>query len=187
MLSIVLASIIFLLTVAISIIEFFIKNDRKRKISIISLTIILGTVGLFLFFYDKHGMDEAILDKDNIKKYGHVSKLSTLGAEILPGKGISLDDPLYNLLKNNWKKLDTGYYDIICDNDSENRFKKVIETYPEFPFSYYGMAICKFNTGDTDWKNYAKRAIDILKITTSFAGHNLDHDARLEELEELLK
>jgi hypothetical protein len=63
---------------------------------------------------------------------------------------------------------------------------QVIEKYPCFPYGYYVKSELLYMIGNSEYKKYAKKCIEILKITTTFEGHNEMQDATLKLLESKL-
>ncbi|MBI2182284.1 MAG: hypothetical protein HYU31_15880, partial [Deltaproteobacteria bacterium] len=69
-----------------------------------------------------------------------------------------------------------------CNPSTIAKFQEVIAKVPDFPFSYYAMASCLRQRGDSSWKGYAMKAVDILENTTIIDGHHPSHDQVLREL-----
>lgn len=73
------------------------------------------------------------------------------------------------------------------DDSSISILSTIIEKYPKFPFGYYGMSQALLRRKDPAWKEFAKKALSILIITTSIDGHKPEHDQTFEALTEWLK
>ena len=64
---------------------------------------------------------------------------------------------------------------------------KAIEQVPDFPFSYWAKAAILSSLKDRNYLYYAKKAFDILQITTSIPGHNPWHDTVFIYIQNFLK
>jgi len=66
------------------------------------------------------------------------------------------------------------------------KFRAVVQSYPKFPLSYYALYVCLNRQGDASWRDYAAKAQEILKLTTTIDGHHPSHDGFLRELDQNL-
>ena len=55
--------------------------------------------------------------------------------------------------------------------------------FPKFPFGYFWMAVCLRERNDPGWREYASKALDILRKTTILDGHHKHHDEAKREIE----
>lgn len=122
---------------------------------------------------------------DAIKNYSDVSQLDFAGFPYNVSPPLTYSSKLTEMLKGCYVKKEDGYYPN-CGVEVEEKYKKVIESFPKFPFSYYGLALCLEEKGDKSWKVYAEKAVEIFKKTTSISGHNVNHDQCLKILQDLL-
>jgi len=122
---------------------------------------------------------------DAIKEYTEISKMDFSGSPYNLAPPLQYSSALTKMLEGCYDKKENAYYPL-CGDDVEETYKKVIENFPKFPFSYYGLASCLKNKGDASWKSYAEKAVDIFKKTTSIDGHNDQHDQALKILQNWL-
>jgi len=121
-----------------------------------------------------------------IQQYTEVSKLNHIGTTgtVLPPltetTGISqLLDGAVSVTNN--------VAQFSCDAVAISKYRNVIATYPNFPFSYYSIAKCLRQAGDNSWRGSARQAVEILRHTTTIDGHHPSHDAALNEPEQALR
>ena len=76
-------------------------------------------------------------------------------------------DYLFQLIRPTLK-INNGIAEPICNESSYINWQKAIKTEPDFPFSYYYIALCDFEKNNPQWVNYAKRAKNILNKTKEF-------------------
>ena len=65
--------------------------------------------------------------------------------------------------------------------------EEVIAKLPEYPFSYYFLALSKRERYEYAWSEDAGKALSILLDTTSFEDHHNDHDLAQDHLLQLLE
>jgi hypothetical protein len=111
--------------------------------------------------------------------------------EAPPGKvWISDATAVFPIIRDsiNAKVQDDGkpLYDIKLDEPSMKRFEEAARRFPDFPFPYYILALYKHDHQQSDWKEYAQKALEILDQTTLIQGHHSDHDEAKNTLQELL-
>ncbi|HYE60078.1 MAG TPA: hypothetical protein VEA18_02755 [Candidatus Kapabacteria bacterium] len=126
----------------------------------------------------------AILQKT--RQYSYVANYGVYGGEYLFGPGLETDDKLYNIMKETYFLKDEKYY-FKCGEPFELKYMEAINENPDFPFSYFALANCKYNRKDSDWRAYAQKAINILRVTTQIGGHNKSQKDALSILENNLK
>jgi len=122
---------------------------------------------------------------DAIKDYAEISKMDFSGSPYNLASPLQYSSTLTRMLKVCYEKKENAYYPR-CGDDAEEAYKKVIESFPKFPFSYYQLALCLRDKGDESWKTYAEKAVDIFEKTTSIDGHNEQHDEVLKRLRIIL-
>ena len=128
---------------------------------------------------------------DGVKRYGNVAKLNGMGlsGKVRPGSGLRETTSLFRVLEGAYDRKERGgqaTLQIRCDDKGIAAFRKAAEINPDFPFSYWALAICGARAGDKEWRKHAKRAVTIFEHTTQIAGHHPGHDGALTGLKELL-
>ncbi|MDE2009290.1 MAG: hypothetical protein KGJ09_04335 [Candidatus Omnitrophica bacterium] len=131
--------------------------------------------------FQLNNLESAVSD---IKKYAYVSTLGVNGSTNDNTGVIILTTPISLIMQDalNTNKL-THQVTFKCDDASIARYKKVIDLYPNFPFSYYGLAVCLSNHNNPIVGEYLKQAWQILKVTTTIDGHHPAHDEVLKNIE----
>ncbi len=121
-------------------------------------------------------------DINMIKDYSYMAQLNILGLSL------QSNNPVFKVTSPLSKTLD-GCFEIKDDQvtivytpEAEKKFLNVIEKYPDFPFSYYGLAKYYKQNGNPKWKTYAEKAIKIFDQTTQIKGHNPQHDQAKQNL-----
>ena len=113
-----------------------------------------------------------------IQMYSEVAELNVLGEhKLAEGRnGIGWNSPLFQAIEGTWA-LDErdGKYRPRCSRDSLTRLSGVTEQFSSFPFSHLALAMCARRVGDVGWRQYADRAMEILKHTTQIAGSHPHH------------
>ncbi|MDP4265068.1 MAG: hypothetical protein Q8941_21245 [Bacteroidota bacterium] len=125
-------------------------------------------------------------DVSNIKDYAGIAKMNVFGLEIEAGYGLIYETALSELMKKVLEKKGNQISVKITDS-SLFYANKVIEQLPNFPFAYWAKAAILESRNDTTWRSFAKRAIEILEITTTINGHHLNHEQVLAVLREMVK
>ena len=120
-----------------------------------------------------------------VQKYSDVAYLSCMGTPSSGGKGIRISSVISKKLEGTYKQYNGRYFPL-CGSESEAKYREVIEKHPRFPFSYYWLALCLREKGDEAWKDYARKAVQILENTTKISGHHENHDQALKRLKEHL-
>lgn len=108
--------------------------------------------------------------------YSIVAKQDMYGLEVHYGYGFTGGETELSKLMTKVLIEKEGKIDINLSDTSLFYAKQVIGKYPHFPFAYYAIAKILSTRNNTDWIPYARKAIEILNITTSIPGHNLNHD-----------
>jgi hypothetical protein len=116
-----------------------------------------------------------------IQRYTQISKLNVIGTTGTVAPPLKEETGVSRMLEGTFTVVnDRASYS--CDSNAIAKFQEVIAKVPDFPFSYYAMAFCLRQRGDTSWKDYAMKAVDILENTTTMDGHHPSHDQILREL-----
>lgn len=123
-----------------------------------------------------------------VRDYSADAHLDALGNP--PGGGVGSDikmnTELINLLLDTYSVKGTQIF-MKRDALSEERYRTVVEKYPKFPFGHYYLALCLRDRHDEGWRLHARRAVEILQITTQINGHNENHDEVLKKLSSWLE
>lgn len=122
---------------------------------------------------------------EGLKRYLYVAELNCLGKKGLGGNGIVETSPISRIIEPAYAFVNEGYY-VRCTPDSEDRFRRVISEHPDFPFAYYGLALCLRKRNDDSWPEQAKIAVRIFEHTVRISGHHPSHDEALAELKRYL-
>ena len=132
---------------------------------------------------------ELVHELEGVKRYGSVAKLNAAGVSGKAGVGLTEGNSVLPGLENAYKHEQRDgrrKISLRCDDDARAILRKAAEVKPDFPFSYWGLAICAVNAGEQGWQKYAEQAVTILEHTTEIAGHHGNHDVALEQLRALL-
>jgi len=123
-----------------------------------------------------------------VREYSSIARLTFTGLplDFAGGGDIVYTTPLSALLKPAVEKFGTNQMRFKCDEPSVHVLEKATNQYPKFPFSYFGLAFCSHDAGDSSWRGYALKATEILRETTTIDGHAPEHDQALAKLNTLL-
>ena len=127
---------------------------------------------------------------EGVKRYGNVAKLNMIGLTGIAGNGIHEENWVLSELEDayNYEQRDgETHASIRCDKNAIAFFEKAAEINPDFPFSFFALAICKAKREEEDWKRYAEKAVAIFEHTTEISGHHENHDWALKGLREMLE
>ena len=127
---------------------------------------------------------------EGVKRYGSVAKLNATGVSGKAGFGLTEKNSVLPGLESAFdheQRDGRREFSLRCDEDARAILGRAAEVKPDFPFSYWGLAICAAKAGEEGWQAYAKRAVTILEHTTEIAGHHGNHDVALEQLMALLR
>ena len=133
---------------------------------------------------------ELELEVKGVKRYGSVAKLNMIGKTGKAGYGIAEENSVLPDLEDayNYEQRDGETHATLrCDKGAIEIFHRAAEINPDFPFSYFALAICIVKEGEEGWKWYAEKAVTILEHTTEIAGHHKNHDWALKGLIEMFK
>jgi hypothetical protein len=120
-----------------------------------------------------------------IQRYTEVSKLNFVGTTGTVAPPLKEETGVSRALEGTFT-IDNDRARYSCDPAAIAKFKEVIAKFPDFPFSYYAVAFCLKPRGDTSWRGFATKAVEILKNTTTIDGHHPNHDQALRELTQAL-
>lgn len=86
-----------------------------------------------------------------------------------------------------WKYDQNGGILVKKGDASLAAIKKVTTQFPNFPFGFYAATVAFIILRDSTWEGYARRCIEILKVTTSIENHHVHHDMVFERIKVLVK
>ena len=138
---------------------------------------------------DVAGMEEEL---EGLTRYSQVAEYDIFGLRGLagPGSGLRENSPIADALEGAWQERETENgpkYFARCDEQSLKQFEHVTDIYPDFPFTYYALAVCLAQEGNARWRDHAERAVEIFQHTTQIAGHRAQHHEAQQELLRLLE
>ena len=109
----------------------------------------------------------------NVRQYADVAKLNIQGKPFEDGD-VVYNTPLSRMMDGTYVKLPNGNFQFLRTPESETKLRAVIQNFPAFPFSYFGLTLSLRDRGDPSWPEYARQAQAILEQTTSFVGHHTE-------------
>ena len=158
------------------------KKTLLSKRNIPSLFVLLSIIGGTIVYsrasnqvFELQDRSKAIEEQMEIEeKYGRWAKLN--------GSGFSLDEAdfrVYHMLKPAFLNTVEGQEsptNINCEENGLETLQKVIDQYPDFPFSYVYLAACYGEENNPKWRKHAVVAMRLLENTTQVSGHHRQHD-----------
>ena len=124
-----------------------------------------------------------------LRQYSKVAKYNALGLTGIAGAGIKENSPINQALEGAYIEEETqtgSVYHPRCDDQGIARFEIVAREFPNFPFSYWALAKCLKQMGDSQWRAYGERAMSIFQHTTLISERSPHHDQARKQMEELL-
>jgi tetratricopeptide (TPR) repeat protein len=129
-----------------------------------------------------------VKDLETIIKYSEIARMDCEGY-LYMGKMIIKGYPINNIMKKlvRFKKINGEVKTFIVSKDKEaiKKYKQAIELYPNYPFSYFALALTLKEQGKKSWKEYAIKAKNIFEITTTIDDVNFHHKEALRILKKL--
>jgi hypothetical protein len=126
-------------------------------------------------------------DLETTVKYKEIAKMDCQGY-VYMGKMVIKGYPINNIMKGLLRiktNKKTKKITVPKDKEAIKKYKEAIELYPDYPFSYFALALVYKEQGKKKWKEYAKQAKDIFEITTTLDDVNKDHIEALKTLKKL--
>lgn len=173
-----------------------VSNFLKQKLPIIKeihldlILLILLHIGIIIsassYYEEVKRKKDLETQVELLKNYSYIATFTIDGQVSLGGGGLLSSSEVSSLVPEVFT-MRSGGISWNCDYNTLNKFRTVIESYPDFPFSYYCLAKCLYAEGDKSWRTYAVKAFEILEKTTKITPHHRDHDEALKELEGYLK
>jgi hypothetical protein len=134
------------------------------------LLLVFLVLGISISVFDKF---QSETEQKKLVIYQEYSKYSANGHVSVALNGIRLTrTPL-----DDWNKSFSHDENdsIIFDEKLIRTCDSVIRIYPYFPFPYYYASVGLKKNNEDKWKKYAKKAEQILAMTTNFQGCHKDH------------
>lgn len=161
-------------------------NDRTiDKIIIISFL-----VGLII------STTQYVLDKDENKllsskienlEYSQIAEYSIYGNLSGNVMGVPFKkSPIQDWGKDYIIVIDDITFNCRSDSTALNKYFEINRIIPEYPFTYYFIALCYKKSGNKDWINFARKAESILLKTTILPNHHIHHEVILKQVNALL-
>ncbi len=196
-----------LLIISALVIDFFTEKKKIKYITLL-LGILGCTINIFENYRNEKNYSESILrqiiseedlkitklklevtkkEVDKNKKYEHISKLNLKGSEQDFFMASSPDNPiipdglpkiLYGAYASYVDEKGQNITQYFCDPSSLEKYKEAIDFNPDFPFSYFALAVCGKNIQEN-----LRKSLEILKITTQINGRHKDHDTVLNDIQ----
>ena len=123
---------------------------------------------------------------ESVRDYSDVARLTFNGSEYVGGD-ITFSSPLTKIMEGTFTEVSPGRYRRVCTDAAVAKYKKAIQEFPRFPFSYFWLALCLRDRGESPWQPHARSAYSIFEPTTQIAGHQVSHDEAKSFLAELFK
>jgi len=120
--------------------------------------------------------------------YGEYAKLDITGLAMHLGYGLKGGETELSLLMKHVVKYDNRSIEIMVNDTALQYSDIVIKKYPHFPYGYYCKAVILLNL-NRDIKECvisAKKAVEILEITTKIEGHLKEQDKSLVIMQNLI-
>jgi len=123
------------------------------------------------------------LTTDALARYAPLAKLNGEGKAGLVSGVLTEDSDLIRLL-DGCLTTKNGEDTVSTTPEARAKYTEAIERFPDYPFSYYYLALYFHAKGDQQWRAYAVKAEAIFRRTTTIAGHHAAHDAALKQVQE---
>ena len=126
---------------------------------------------------------------EGLRRHSKVAKYNALGLTGIAGVGLTENSPINQALEGAYVQKETQSGTKLyprCDALGMSRFENVAREFPNFPFSYWALALCLKKMGNSKWRAFAKRALSIFQYTTQIGERSSQHDQAHKEIEELL-
>ena len=162
-----------------------------KSVSLIaSVLTVTSLIGLWIFTNRKESKQAAEFKAlqntaETTRDYADMAQLNPAGLPFKEGTGIRFDSPLSTALRGCYV-VRGEIINFKIDAEHEPRYRQIIADYPRFPFAYLALVETLRNEGKPEWREVAKKGVDILKQTTAIAGHDKAHDDGLAALEKYL-
>jgi hypothetical protein len=123
---------------------------------------------------------------ETLSKYQDMARLGPAGLTGIAEPPLIEHTPINTFLQGTYSETADHHIIYRTTADAMAKYQQVIDRYPDFPFAYYGMAICLSARHDPRWKAYAEKGVAILERTSSLPEHQAGHDECLTVLRAML-
>jgi hypothetical protein len=120
------------------------------------------------------------------KKFFYISTLTFNGTPYNGKSDIVITNEISKAVDGTWFEPMPDRFRPVCVVEALQKDRDAIRLFPDFPFTYYALALCQQVAGASEWRSIAEKAVAIFEQTTSIGGHNLNHDQCLAYLRQLL-
>ncbi|HEX9804059.1 MAG TPA: hypothetical protein VGA67_00090, partial [Candidatus Dojkabacteria bacterium] len=161
-----IAILIFLFSLIPGIIGgYFIYKEKNKFLGsiLVLIAIIANLLGLASDFYSQQKFNR-------LEKYSQIARMGPQGSAIIAGRSLSFTSGLAGDLDGTYIFEDKKFT-YICSEESVSKMMRITEDYPDFPFSFFGIATCMKDKGKPGWVEYAEKAIEIFDETTKIKDH----------------
>lgn len=117
----------------------------------------------------------------DVRDYSNMARLNIYGLEIDDGD-VLFQSGISVLMRKVWSRNKDNGFSLIVTDSALYYANLVIERFPKFPFGYASRAMLLSNSNFPESLKSAKKAIEILRVTTKIEGHNPNHDEILKRL-----
>ena len=117
----------------------------------------------------------------HVKQYSYYATFDIYGHDIKSGYNTKVSSDLSDRMSKIITELN-GKVFVKNSKSALTDIDNVINIYPNYPFGYWAKFTLLKTLGKVSCKEYAQKAIDIFKITTSIQGHDASHDEALKVL-----
>jgi hypothetical protein len=124
---------------------------------------------------------------DVLSNYQDIARLNPDGSgNIRAGNGVTISSPLIDAMTGCWQFDPDGTMSLVRTDASLAKLKQAAHAFPDFPFAAFGAACLLRDRGDSAWRSYADKAVDIFEHTVQVKGHAPAHDECLAQLNTLI-
>ena len=127
---------------------------------------------------------------EGVKRYGSVALLNMVGTSGKAGAGIAEANSVLPEFENAFdhdQRDGRTHASLRCDEAALEIFHRATEANPDFPFSYFALAVCMVKRGEEGWQVHTQKALEIFEHTTEIAGHHENHGWALNGLRQMLR
>ena len=123
--------------------------------------------------------------KENQERVEAVRRFSFIAPYDFRGQNGDFElKPIRELMDGTWEPSNTpNSFRPVCSETSQSKWKKVIEKFPDFPYSYFSFARCLLEKKDPSWRGYGQSALKVLRGTAQIPNHQESQDSMIKYLE----
>lgn len=134
-------------------------------------------------------LNEVQLGLETLVRYQSVAKLNARGLTgMVAPDGILMEHtPIGDAMAATIVNMPENRTAFKTTDEALAIYHQVIQKFPDFPFSYFALAIGLRDKNNPSWVSYAETGVKIFERTTSLPEHNKGHDECLQYLQKILK